>query len=1023
MADPQNTQEGINLPPTPIITYTNPRRTTPENSITLRHHRIARDGSRRHPPPAIPNAHSSAVKAQVKHPRRNSSDESNETGWSDPRQWFEQSNQNAKDSLYPGAMDVDPPFFQKETDSSNEETHNVVQSQTPAYRHAQGRGASFRPSLAKSSSADDYRSVIDDLTIENKRLREELRKLKQMGPDSLRNDKLFEVKVHGLPSTKKRELEATLRDFTTKLERSSTKTSTSRKKTSGKSKEGHSSASKHPSSTSGSNSRPVDSAYASMGTGQSSSSHLLPGQARAARLRSNQNIEDYLRDIPEGLWPKPARMTEHEKKKLVVKRLERLFTGKMGHSGDQPVLFNKPPPIGGDVKMEDATAKVTPVQEAAREAMIRTGERRPKTSHSHAPVSASNTQTQSQSHSNSHSYADQSNSRDNDKDSGSGSKHGSGSGERSAKDSKNTSPQDGMQPSEQRPTRPRDLDPDRRQVPADNMEYIRHLGIVAPNSQPHFSARDVSPDAEGWVYLNLLGNLAQLHILNVTPDFIRRAVSEKSTKFQLSPDGRKIRWRGGDEGTRFTSDSCSKSPGDQSSDDTDGSNEHGQRKKQKRSKFNLGAQDSNSSDGFHYKPLFVHHSSSSRDEQPSGVDDSGSSNGQSEDSNLGHHSRWDQSGVSTGLSQRKRRRDGAIIYYSGAPFCTDLSGDYRYGEVSPDTYDMTSSGDQPMQEDPVYLHLVHRPYINRSPSGSSIPFKPLSELNSYYSMTDPNGGGDENMTISDSDDSIDADFGWSDTDQQARLTTFEASGLGGVYPDDHFIVVVSTRRPTEATLDDDSGDEDEDDGEDDNGDEHDDNDDDEDVRRDRHGSSAPQSRFVDRLSHDTATSRGTTDSIAATLALMATRSPVPRHTSARKPLTVKIGYMASEVQRLQPIPLPPPAFYHPSTDSDSDDYGSSSEDDISVSSERSILSKRPIIEGSLDSDNRDLSGNDEEDEHSDGGLDFGPSTSISRMMSRESGINLGDGPSIPPLQKNTTGSSVATAGGLGSGYYSSMEDA
>ncbi|KAJ8104814.1 hypothetical protein ONZ43_g7678 [Nemania bipapillata] len=127
-------------------------------------------------------------------------------------------------------MDVDPPFFQKETESSNEGNHNVVPSHSPLYRHGQGRGQSFRQSLAKSSSADDYRSVIDDLTIENKRLREELRRLKQMGPDSLRDDKLFEVKFHGLPSTKKRELEATLRDFTTKLERSSTKTSTSRKK-------------------------------------------------------------------------------------------------------------------------------------------------------------------------------------------------------------------------------------------------------------------------------------------------------------------------------------------------------------------------------------------------------------------------------------------------------------------------------------------------------------------------------------------------------------------------------------------------------------------------------------------------------------------------------------------------------------------------------------------------------------------------------------------------------------------------
>lgn len=215
MADPKNTQTGTNLPFP--ITYTNPRRTSPENSITLRHHRLARDASKRHPPPSIPNAQSSVAESQMKPPRRNSSDESNETGCSDARQWFDKSNQHTGGTLLSSAMDVDPPFFQKETDSSNEEAH-IAPSQNQAYRH------SFRPSMAKSSSAGDYRSVIDDLTIENKRLKEELRKFKQKGPDSLRNDKLFEVKMHGLPSAKRRELEATLRDFTTKLERSGTGT-------------------------------------------------------------------------------------------------------------------------------------------------------------------------------------------------------------------------------------------------------------------------------------------------------------------------------------------------------------------------------------------------------------------------------------------------------------------------------------------------------------------------------------------------------------------------------------------------------------------------------------------------------------------------------------------------------------------------------------------------------------------------------------------------------------------------------
>ncbi|KAI8633526.1 frequency clock protein [Xylariaceae sp. FL1651] len=1010
MPDPKNTPAGSEQ--LPNVTYKNPRRIAAEDSITLRHHRLSRDASRRHNPPFIPNAHSSAIKNPPKYPRRNSSGESNETGWSDPKQWFDQSNQNKKGAFETSVMDVDPPFFQKETDSSNEEPYNVVPSQSPAYRYVQGRTSAFRPGFAQSSSADDYRSVIDDLTIENKRLREELRKFKHRGPDSLRRDKLFEVKVHGLPNRKKRELEAALRDFTTGLEESSTGASTSRNNESGKSKEGQSSVSKHASSSSGSNSRPVDSAYASMSTGAESSARLLPGQARAARIRSNQNIENYLRDIPEGLWPKPAVMTEKDKKKLVVKRLEHIFTGKMGSPAEQLVSSNPPEPIAEDVEMASATSKAVPAKEAAREAKIRPREsNRPNRSHN--TRSNSNTHSQSQSHS--HSTVDQTNFRDNDNRSGSASGHGSGSGGGSGKD---LSPQGGTQHLEQRPTRPRDLDPDRKQDPSENMEYIRHLGLVAPESRSHFSPRDVSPDAEGWVYLNLLCNLAQLHILNVTPDFIRSAVSEKSTKFQLSPDGRKIRWRGGDEGTKFRSDSSgSNSQRNHSSDDTDGSNERDQRKKrkilsagndviaQKGSKFSLGVPDSNSSESFHYKPLFVHHQTSSSDEQPSAGDDSVSSNGQPEESNLGLNSRWGQSGGSTGQSQRKRRRDGAIIYYSGAPFCTDLSGDY--GEVSPDTYDMTSSGDRLVQ-DTVSLNLVHRPYYNRSSSGSLIPYKPLSRHESYGATTDLDSSSTPELTSGETDDEIEADFPWSDRQQQAILTNLEASGLGGVYPEDHFVVVVSTRRPKMASLaDDDYGS---------SGDDYDSSDND--------GLPAvARPRLPERRIRETIDSKMTTDLIVGKLAMMSTESPLPLDTSHRKVPAIEIEYLTDKARRLPPVPLPPPTFYFSSDDTGSDDDDDSLDEEY-VSSERSVLSKQPMVEGSPDSDNRDLSGNDEEDEHSDGSTDFDPSRGIySRKMDMMPGIRGGSLSPLPPLSKIATGSSVATAGGQASGYSSSLEDA
>ena len=70
---------------------------------------------------------------------------------------------------------------------------------------------------------------------------------------------------------------------------------------------------------------------------------------------------------------------------------------------------------------------------------------------------------------------------------------------------------------DQRPTRPLDLDLNRAQVPAENIEYIKHLGIASPIAEPGAEAGFL----KGWVYLNLLVGMAQLHTLNVTLGFIR----------------------------------------------------------------------------------------------------------------------------------------------------------------------------------------------------------------------------------------------------------------------------------------------------------------------------------------------------------------------------------------------------------------------------------------------------------------------------------------------------------------------
>src|SRR2546430_14988813 len=116
-----------------------------------------------------------------------------------------------------------------------------------------------------AGSSDDFRSVIDDLTIENRKLKERLRKYEKLHSAHLQREKLFEVRVHGLPPKKKRELEETLRKFASSLDSSaddglqlpinSRQLALPRKMHSGQA----------PSSST-SYSRPYDSAYASMST-------------------------------------------------------------------------------------------------------------------------------------------------------------------------------------------------------------------------------------------------------------------------------------------------------------------------------------------------------------------------------------------------------------------------------------------------------------------------------------------------------------------------------------------------------------------------------------------------------------------------------------------------------------------------------------------------------------------------------------------------------------------------------------
>ncbi|RKK62652.1 Frequency clock protein [Fusarium oxysporum] len=446
----------------------------------------------------------------------------------------------------------------------------------------------------------------------------------------------------------------------------------------------------------------------------------------------------------------------------------------------------------------------------------------------------------------------------------------------------------------QRASRPCNLDPDRAQIPSENMNYIRHLDLLSPNILPgQQSIQDIHLDAEGWVSLNLLYNLAQLHLINVTPDFVRSAVLEISTRFQLSTDGHKIRWRGGSKDTKFSSHisihDSQESPPVNNIDGPEKTGEHQNTSPFISNESQSGGLNKNVSafdpqfyarvESFRYKPLFVREGSSdantSQDASvysPIAVDDDNPG-----ESDLG----LNYSGGSAGKLQR---RNGAITYYSDVPFCTDLSGDPV--DVSPTIRTPLSSQNR-KDSQRLSLGLVH-PH-RRTTSGSSISYRPLTDrgqgLRQLTSSTHECDHRDPGLINNDCEQAsdIELDLIWNDDQQQyvSQQQPLEPCGLGGVLPDDHFIVVVDTRRPKQDILP---------------------------------QASKPQTRRPNE------SIEGTIDQRTATLTSYLIPGGSETKVTEQSPF-IEIEYLSGHIKRLTPVPLPAPVMFFPPVSVDNSTSG------------------------------------------------------------------------------------------------------
>ncbi|THX95187.1 hypothetical protein D6D02_10006 [Aureobasidium pullulans] len=712
-----------------------PRRPTAQRSVSLRHSR---------PSPDSKDTRSSQTEASSGSPSSNkpnvSKADSGESSNAD--KWFEGANNNA-DGKNNTLGDNDPPFFLQ--NSSSEETPNYL-GPSAMLEQSMPMHALLHKNDTEDSGSSDFRAVIDDLTIQNKKLKKRLKKYEKLHDAHLKDEKLFEVRVHGLSSNKRRELEEILRTFAVGA---AGQPSGSASQTSNLYDRVVPTLKTHKTASSSSNF--ADSAYASNSASASASglSNSNSGQQskhsfRPSNKSRQSNIQTYLHDIPEGLLPQhPAVMTEYSKKKLVVRRLEQIFAGTGAVLGDH----HHP------IQQQEVSQMAARADRSALEA---NGQTAKIEGNREAPIMKDDEERSAQD----------------------SPEHSSGPEvTQGIEPSLKVVEQDfaGVSP-QQRPTRPLDLDPHRAQNPRDNFQYIRHLGF----SPPEPSTMEAQEGGHGWIYLNFLFNMAQLHTLNVTPEFAKKALIDFSTKFEISEDGRKVRWKGGRNITRSASEADSSpstygnSPYDKSPLKRSKSSHHKHGGKDSKRRM-LEKQDSR----FAYTPLFYHRSSE---------DDSDMSSSEDETESPfvgppgGDSSAMTSSGIRTvSFRQQKKKTDnGPIIFYNNARFCTDLSGE------STTEVDMTNN------------MLMYHPMTDHA---LGIPKSPEPAPKDVLEHRGPlNNAKDlpEAMSLNDNPipEALEVSFPSVSPMSQAGPTrspiALEASGIGGICPSDNFLINVRT---------------------------------------------------------------------------------------------------------------------------------------------------------------------------------------------------------------------------------------
>lgn len=624
--------------------------------------------------------------------------------------------------------------------------------------------------------------MIDDLTIRNNKMRQKLKRYEKLHCSHFRKEILFEVRMHGLQSRWKRDLEQTLRSFASTVERASNRPTTMTALPGASLGPNPGAFSDKPSWSSDSYHKHVDSAYASIsasGQTQISQTAHNDGKSQERPVESTENyrlhFNPHPHDAQQALSFRGLRFISAEmKQKLIVRRLEQLFTDRLGsNTADQASLQQRvvsSSAASGNIKAIEAGDNLAEI-EGAREALILAARAELP---SKDPV---------------------------DDQAGTMGRDENDFDEPMGEDSVAESPEK----SKQRPTLLVDLEISRAQAPEEAMKYIRHLGPYCSGS---------------WIYLNLLSNMAQLHFFNVTSNFVREAVARFSSNFEISPNGQKLRWKGGTQGTRSSSDCGSNAEprGKWSPGVGEGPLDERKRKGESnpcdtgtwaQSDVNRLSQVSNynSSAGpgdsprrrpdflrqlkrameFQYKPMLFHATRSEGDDFYDYDNDSLTS-GDDIDSMAGVEPPRKYNLTARSAFKRRGSNGGPIIFYNRANFCIDLSGDTS----------LSCNGDImyiPCTNDPVGSQMPG-PDDDFGSTGSRRPLiqDPLLD----DSATNDNENDDVSM--------MELDM----TTEQSEPKTgdvydglspiyMEASGLGGIQPQDNFSINVRVKHVSART--------------------------------------------------------------------------------------------------------------------------------------------------------------------------------------------------------------------------------